>query len=445
NPTTTYLSILDATVANHARTAAIWVYRPHEELSLKRLILSLRETLKLYPHFSGELGFVEDVDSRDHARRFRRLQVKYGFPTDPGVEAIVAKSEQALSSILPAPGWQDVWDASQLPVEAFIPTVPLPPSVTGQPAMYVQLTTFPDALAVGVQLAHGIADAHTLGQFMHNWSRIHRRLPIAVSPLFNPALLDRAAAGDIDDERPDGTLLKASLELPMRRYDYWASADGCPAYMASATRVPEELDAQTIMPLGTPAPWREWDPTALVGQTILHFTADEVHRIWLEATSQSSSMRLSHLDTLIALLWVLINRARGLSSSEHPVYLINTLGMRGRLVPDNFVGSPLILGSATALGRDASSIENLSQVAESIRAVVNRFTPEAIGALLHDMAFDDMPQRIWHAFLGKQHLILTSWLRIGIYDVQFVEGENPKFATSVMPVVDGVIQILEAG
>lgn len=38
------------------------------------------------------------------------------------------------------------------------------------------------------------------------------------------------------------------------------------------------------------------------------------------------------------------------------------------------------------------------------------------------MAFETAAGRTWNAFLGRRDLIVTSWVRAGIYDVRFGEG-----------------------
>jgi hypothetical protein len=59
------------------------------------------------------------------------------------------------------------------------------------------------------------------------------------------------------------------------------------------------------------------------------------------------------------------------------------------------------------------------------------------------------PARLWHAFLGRRHTIVTSWLRLDVYGVDFVGGDEgrapPRYVEAVMPSVDGCVQVMEAG
>ncbi|TFK51349.1 hypothetical protein OE88DRAFT_1659297, partial [Heliocybe sulcata] len=446
-PTTTPLSILDAKVANFAPAAAFWLLPSHSSLSPSPLTASLKNALGHYPHWAGELSFVEDekINPLDHRYRFRRLQVQYGSPSDPGVVLVLASSRRPISSLIPDTPESDVWDASQLPTSAFIPDEPLPPGING-PSAYIQVTQFPDALAIGVKLAHGLSDAHTLVRFMHIWSFVHLHpssaLPDSLAPIFNPELLDKGALGDIDREYPDDGLLHKSASLPVRRYDYWASAEGCPPFMFDSTRIPQTITVNR--PLGTPMPWDEWEWQKPAGQYVVHFTGAEVHNIWSAAVAENEnhlhSARLSYLDALLAFVWALINRARALDRDEREVYCITTLGMRGRLVPDTYVGSPIVLAAV----KSSPSEDGLGNIASKIRKTIDAFDNDSLGALLHDFAYEDTPQRVWNGFLGKRHVIFTSWLKLGMYDVQFMENEKPLYVSSIMPLCDGVVQVMEA-
>ncbi|KZT30205.1 hypothetical protein NEOLEDRAFT_1144643 [Neolentinus lepideus HHB14362 ss-1] len=416
-PKITPLSILDAKAANVAAGAAFWVFDRSDQLSTDLLGSSLKETLNHYPYWAGELSFVKNVNPRDHACRFHRLQVKYGFPTDLGVNLIIAESAQPILSLVPDGSRSDVWDASQLPSATFIPDDPLPPAVKGS-GVFVQITTFSDALVISVKIAHCLSDAHIIVQFMHNWVSIHRRAPLPFPPIFNPSLLDQAASGNTNAETPDAS-----------------STHGCPPFMVESTRI----EGKMTRPLGMPMPWAEWDWAAPAQHYVVHFTREEVHNMWLDgtATQNQDGLSLSHLDTLLGFVWVLINRARDVAGTLQPVHLITMIGMRGRLLPDAFIRSPVILAGIARAGEGA-----------------------ALGALLHDMAYEDTLQRVWNGFVGRRHVIFTSWLRLGMYDVNFtgskIRSENgvtseidtregrPKYASSVMPRVDGILQITEA-
>jgi hypothetical protein len=116
-------------------------------------------------------------------------------------------------------------------------------------------------------------------------------------------------------------------------------------------------------------------------------------------------------------------------------YLDITFGLRSRLsLPKNFIGSPIMHVSvphkiATASDSSAGTV----QLAKSIREHLDMCTPEAIGALLHDAAFEVSPQRLWRCFLGRKHILQTSWIQSGFQDVDFV-GEGGPALRYLQPV-----------
>ncbi|CAF0919135.1 unnamed protein product [Didymodactylos carnosus] len=452
------LSILDSTVGNFAPTCATWIYDPpnaKHTLSTQQLLLALQRTLNAYPHWAGQLQLVHYNATGDHTQRFGRLSVLYGIQSDPGVEVIIAHRPETISSFVPTatqrtadPGW---WNAAQAPLLELVPaSSPLALHdlihYEGLPAMMVQFTTFGcGGLATSIKLAHPLADAQTLINFVHDWAAVNRalitgeQLP-SLCPLFDPGRLDRAASGNIDAPEPDPRLIKVARDLPLHYYDLWASSDDCPPSMAQATKIPAGLNTSTIIQ-GNPLPWLEWDHSAPVSHYLVSFTADELKSMWEEASSDSE-VPISRLDALLAHVWILIIRARGLSHDQQPIYLDVTLGVRSRLsspLPETFVGSPIMLAKVTTTG-----VQSIGKIALSIRSTLSKFNSSSIAAMLHDFAFEISPHRLWNAFLGRRNTIVTSWLRLNAYGVDFGTGE-PRFVDAFMPNVDGCVQLMENG
>jgi hypothetical protein len=55
------------------------------------------------------------------------------------------------------------------------------------------------------------------------------------------------------------------------------------------------------------------------------------------------------------------------------------------------------------------------------------------------------PQRLWRAFLGRKHVIVTSWLRLGVNDIDFIsDGKPPRYAHPIMPYMDGCLQVMDS-
>ncbi|CAF4190929.1 unnamed protein product, partial [Adineta steineri] len=391
----------------------------------------------------------------DHTQRFERLGVLYGAKSDPGVEVVIAQRPEIVSSFVPTAAEREVgsglWNPEETSLAELVPTassLALHDLVhfEGLPAMMVQLTSFAcGGLAISIKLAHPLADAQSLMGFAHNWAAINRALitnePLpSLCPIFEPEQLDRAASGNIDASNPDPKLIEAARNLPLHRYDCWASLDGSPSFMAQLTKIPSELDSNTII-LGKSLSWSEWDLTAPVSHYLVSFTVDEIKNMWEDASS-NSEIRISRLDALLAHIWMLIIRARELSHDQQPIYLDVTLGLRSRLDPplsENFVGSPIILGNVSTIG-----IQSIGKMALSIRSTLSKFNSSSIGPMLHELAFELSPNRLWNAFLGRRNTIVTSWLHLKTYEVDFGIGV-PRFVNALMPSVDGCVHLLENG
>lgn len=63
--------------------------------------------------------------------------------------------------------------------------------------------------------------------------------------------------------------------------------------------------------------------------------------------------------------------------------------------------------------------------AANIRNTISLFTPTNKAAILHEIAFELGARRRWNCFLGDKHVIVTSWVDIGLEDVMFEKGEKP--------------------
>ncbi|KAG9942001.1 hypothetical protein KCU85_g9395, partial [Aureobasidium melanogenum] len=325
----------------------------------------------------------------------------------------------------------------------------------GLPGVAVQLTAFKcGGWSVHVKIAHCLSDAQSLLTFMHAWAAQSREADsILPQPVFDPKLLDRHA-GPL--KKPDPELVAKARGMPMHRFDWWADdALGYPdwALASSAATMPasDVLKTQRLSP-STHPPWPTWDMSLPVEHVQIHFSAAEVGRMKDAARgtlpSRSSGLSISRLDSLLGHIWMLINRARG--STEDNVYLDITLGLRGRLSPplaSGFVGSPLLLAYVAKSGADVS-VGPIGDIAGKIRSTLARFTPETVSAYIHDAAHEVSPQRLWQAFLGSQHTLVTSWTQLKAYDVHFGDTDatrQARYVQGVMPRMDGLVQVMDLG
>ena len=461
-PTTVSLSIIDSTVSDFSRCAGIWYYDPPSStdayLSTSRLQDALSKTLNSYPQLCGRVHFAKAQPNAGHTNRYRRVNVTYNAPTDIGIPFIVAISPKFLADFIPSTQSRKAslkaWDVSQLPSDELFPPTPLalssdttPPDA---PNVIIQITTFAcRSTAIALEFTHCLADAHSMSVFVKDWASTSQALLTgqllpALLPVFDPQLVDSAAAGDIDAETPDAALQEQARSLPFHRFDWYKQVPDQPWPL----HVPPDFDHSQKLSPTDPIPWADWNVNAPTVRRILHFSSEELQHIYTLAISQDPESKISKHDALLAHLWIRINAAR-LNSPYTQTYLNMTFGIRPRLsppLPDNFLGSPILLAAIPS--PTPSSLDQgppTSQVAKQIRTTLQAFTPSAIAAHLHDAAFEYCPQRIWQGFLGRKHLLLTTWLYLGVDEVDFVGKGGPglRFVESVMPSCDGLVQIME--
>ncbi|KAI0382253.1 transferase family protein [Hypomontagnella monticulosa] len=473
--TITKLSIIDATVARFGPCSAIWFYDRSEKVNandpilFERLEEALKQTLNDYPHYSGQLFWApkELVEGAAKTYHYGRPIVMYGAPGDPGVELVIAEDSRELSAIVPSKEERStakqVWNATDFPQDDFVSKTKLAffslNEFEGLPGVSIQLTAFKcGGFAISVKLTHCLSDALCLTHFAHLWAensqvlfggRIsEKRSP----PVFNPSLLDEYA--NLTTKGPDPEMVKKARDLPMHRYDWWATdAPGYPDWAtasSNATKPSEKELAHIELSPGTFPPWPTWDLSASIEHLQVRFKAEAVAKMKKAAEStlpeSLRGQRISRLDAALAHIWILINRARQYDDLQDEVYIDLSLGLRNRVsppLPDSFVGSPMILGYVPMTGSEATKA-TIGSIAGSIREMTNRFTPEIVTACLHDAAYEVCPQRFWQAFVGSRHMLVTSWLRTGAYELDFcATQQQARYVQGVMPRLDGLVQVMD--
>lgn len=468
------LSILDATVARFSPTGAIWLFdnAPAGVNSLdfpERLRSSFVDTLNDFPHWAGQLRWGPVRQGGLHHERFNRPIILYGADGDPGVEwRVVRYPSTSAESLAPGPSERafesGVWIGDEFRQGLFLSDTPLPLHDLREfdclPAMQVQISMFSDGgYGIGIKMAHCLADAQSLMVFVHQWAAISRSLfasesppsPLMGVPVFNPAQLDQNAAGDIDGVTADPTLVAEARQLPLHRFDWWRTHEpGYPDFLIPTTensKPPFQDLVDVELSPSTSAPWKTWDFTRPVSYSQLHYTSEELDRLKRQAR-QNGRADISRLDALLGHIWAAINRARGHSESLDDVFLNFTLGARTRVsppLPESFIGSPLFLTHIRMSGAEACT-SSVGQTASLIRQTMQLFTCNKIGAMLHDAAYEVSPQRLWQAFLGSRHTLVTSWLRLDVYQVDFVRSrQRPRYVHAVMPKMDGCLQVMDPG
>ncbi|KAI0008312.1 transferase family protein [Xylariaceae sp. FL0662B] len=483
-PKSTRLSIVDASVARFAPCGAIWLYNSSETINghdptlLKRLEKALKETLNDYPHYAGQLQWAtkELVEGDANPRYVGRPVAVYGTAEDPGLELVIAEDSRELSAVVPSRDERSttkkLWNATDFPQNDLLPKTKLAftnlADFKGLPGVAVQLTCFKcGGFAVSMLLTHCLSDALCLLQFIHAWAARSSVLFDASSaalgsgsdtiprPLFDPSQLDRHARLTSGKLEPDADMVRKARALPMHRFDWWATdAPGYPAWAdasSNATKRPADELARLQLSPSTIPPWPTWDTAAPVEHVQIRFGASEVARMKKAAEEtlpdSLTGQPVSRLDAVLAHTWILINRARQLAQTQGEVYMDMALGLRGRVeppLPDTFVGSPILLAYVAKTGAEACAA-TIGAVAGTIRQVMARFTPDAVAAYLHDAACEVSPQRLWQAFLGRRHTLVTSWVRARAYEVGFCGGRGAaaRYVQGVMPRVDGLVQVMD--
>lgn len=180
---------------------------------------------------------------------------------------MVARSPIAISSAVPehSERIKRAWDTEEFASNELFPSSKLAfwngTEFEGLTGLLVQLTVFAcGGLAIGVKLAHVLADAQSMISFVRNWASINQSVTNntpnpALSPLFDPSLLDYSATGKIDAEKRNPSILATAQSVPRTRYDYWAPTAKAPSWAQKAMETPSDIDVKTIEPAGTPPPW----------------------------------------------------------------------------------------------------------------------------------------------------------------------------------------------
>jgi hypothetical protein len=466
------LSLLDATTAKFGLTSAIWLLE-HPTVSLasadlaNHLRAALSITLNVYPQFCGYLKAVLDIEEGSlptetaafptHAKRYGRVYVQFGTGKDPGVEFVEATSTATVDDLYDADSADRrlIWNRRQgnETLTQFVPSTdivsalePNEKDATGhyKSILAVQYTSLAcGGIVLAAKIAHPLADITALTCFVRDWASISRAMineaPLpALNPVFEPSRLDSCAAGNINFDFADPVVMKDALSLPLHRYDWWARPAEPPSPFPS-----------DLPPAGRPLPWAEWDTKSQVDQYTVHFSNEQINHLWHSTTKDNSltpsKLKISKHDALLAHVWSCVVRARGLQDDQDPVHCDLVLGTRPAFQLDNsFIGSPTMMLNIEMAASQVASGASLGSIAHRIRETVSTVNnPQRLASHLHSIAYEESPQRIWQGFLGQRHIMVTTWARAGIYDVDFGLGSRVRYADGVVPCLDGCILIID--
>ncbi|KAH7303016.1 transferase family protein [Stachybotrys elegans] len=454
--TTTPLSIADSACIRFADTGGIWVFHPSPSGAppIHHLRSSLVSALALFPHWAGQVAFVEHRPGGIHSERCGRLQVSYGYDSDPGVGWTVVEHDFPAASIVPEAGAlsRGPWNCD------VFPEAKLMPGDAGLPSTRVQLNRFScGGYAVAIKVLHVLADAQSLLLFVHEWAAQCRTecgnpspSPFA-KPIFDPAAVNARAAGNVDAAVPDAAIMDTAMALPQAWYDLWdTNAEGYlpflvdPFQRSIAQDVP---NAATLLPATAP-PWTTWDIFRPVSRVVYHFSGAQLKALKKHVQSDGgNSADVSRLDVLLAQLFILITRARQHQQApSNNVTLSLTMDMRRRLsppLPDTNLGSPVFLSQIQEI---ASAVRGstVADIASKLRRTTKAFTADAVAAYLHASAFEPTPLRLMHSFVGSHSLTVSSWQRLRLYEVDFEGTRNkPAYVHDAAALIDGLVIVMD--
>ncbi|KAI4203133.1 MAG: hypothetical protein LQ348_001433 [Seirophora lacunosa] len=453
------LGIPDNATAGYSPPQAIWFYDAPKDpkiFSTKALTESLQRVLSSYPVYAGRLSHIPYRFNGDWSERFGRLRVTYGTDADPGVETVIAHCDATLASLIPTAEQRGrAWNASHVPFALFSGQdikIALHDGLEtgGLPAAIVKLTTFAcGGIAIAARLQHVLGDAQAFLQFVRDWAGVHRAMakglpPPVLNPIFDPRILDERAAGDINAAEPDPDIMQAAKDLPVHKYDWWASAADCPEPFQHRTKPASAIhDAAETSPRGVSLDWKDWDVTQTTPHYVLHYTAEEISKMYHALAPSGSEYSFSRLDALLAHLWASIVRARQIPASD-PIFLNFAFNFRPRMsppLPSTLLGVPACMIHAASTASRAHDHEPRS-LALAIRTAIRSMNAETIPVFLHEVAHHVDAQRYWQLFGGKHHVMVTSWLQHGMCEVDFGAGRRPRFVEALMP--GWIMQLMEA-
>ncbi|KAG1704671.1 hypothetical protein DVH05_005600 [Phytophthora capsici] len=280
-------------------------------------------------------------------------------------------------------------------------------------------------LAIGLDFAHGVLDGEAAFTFAKVWGQYYRNLS-GLSGLENPIKLNH-----------DRSLLAAKADqasLPHPEFQV------LPPGTSSAIEI--ELVGPLPVPVNSPS----------TTQRMLHLSPDQLSRLKASVSDVSSSSYVSTIDSLTALLTVLITRARGHGQDVRIATCVNGREHLDPPLPDNYVGNVIFNAvttyQAAELASDTPGTFNaiLGVVARRIRASITKTRDDQF--LRDTLAFISSQPDMTSVFVSTNFIFghdifFTSWVRMGAYDADF-GGGKPRYAgLPRVPVTDGLVVIAD--
>ncbi|KAK1944208.1 Shikimate O-hydroxycinnamoyltransferase [Phytophthora citrophthora] len=282
-------------------------------------------------------------------------------------------------------------------------------------------------LVLGLDFAHGVLDGEAAFTFAQVWGQYYRKFS-GISVLENPIKLNH-----------DRSLLAAKADqasLPHPEFQV------LPPGTSSASEI------ELVGPLPVPA----MDGTLSTSQRMLHLSPNQLSRLKTLVSDVPNSSYVSTIDSLSALLTVLITRARGHGQDVRIATCVNGREHLKPPLPANYVGNVIFNAvttyQAAELASDSSATFNdtLGVVARRIRSSIKKTRDDHF--LRDSLAFISSQQDMTSVFVSTNFIFghdifFTSWVRMGAYDADFGGGKPHYAGLPRVPVTDGLVVIAD--
>ncbi|KAJ4769463.1 HXXXD-type acyl-transferase family protein [Rhynchospora pubera] len=379
------LSVFDKVTFNIHDGAAIHAFNPPTRCN-SDIEKGLSKVLSEYREWAGRLGEDEEGNS-------------IIFLNDQGVRFVEAVSESKLRNVLPSKPTKEIQS--------------LYPSLDGvQELLQVQLTRFAcGSLVVAITFHHQIADGQATGNFLAAWGLATRGLPIDSTPLCTRSTLFQPR------------------DPPLIQYDHQKIEYMNKMYPKHTTNSDHESNEEEI-----------------VIQKV-HFTNEFINKLRANA-STGVPKHFSRFEVILAHLWRVITKARGLHNHETTQIRISVNGRRRMdpKVPNEYFGNLVLWAFPRSKVKDLIN-RPLRYAAELIHDEV---------AKVNDMYFKSFIDFASSGIIKKEGLVSTavmnkkilspdlevdSWLTFRYFDMDFGSG-SPYYFMPTYYATEGMLFIL---
>ncbi|TKA23385.1 hypothetical protein B0A50_07261 [Salinomyces thailandicus] len=379
------LPALDAWYAYHRPLATVYLFEAQPGVTglVEKLKKSLSSTLNHFPQYAGVLA-PRKPQGEQGAPAHDRTSVVWAGDDEPGVEFIEARTKSRVRNLLP-PSMGDttpfLWDRSAASLRALFPG-----PLGAASAMRIQITTFGcGGFSLGIDIDHGLADAHAVGLFMGYWSVTHNQLFHPEQPsvaemlpevLWQPESL-QSQVDDVVERKGRSQILQKAGGLPTRRPDYRSvvAQNG----VAETGNGSDALSNVLKQISGVPC--------------LLHVPAYLCDRMVSRIQEAAGDNQITSQVAMMSFLWRSLNRARKLRKRTL-IELQIPSSLRYRLgLPAGLLGSPVFVPMVGPEPNDDKDADTAVLAAE-VTDVLAKYDEDGMLAVVYDASLRDSPRAL---------------------------------------------------